>query len=200
MSPEYLQNSNGRFKLEELPAGLPYRLLMLSGLVFVTLFIVYAGLSFGYAGFLRSQITSVRAEVSALGDQVGEAEQRSFAEFYSQLVHTRELMDRHTTSRPLFAALERFTRRDVSYTGFTLALNERTATIEGVARSYELLASQLAVFEQASSYFERVVLESSRLSPQGVAFQLRLTLTPALFAFSAPVPAPVPDPNSDTLP
>lgn len=196
MSPEYLKNSNGQFKLEELPAGLPYRLLILSGLVFVMLFIVYAGLSFGYAGFLRSQITSVRAEVTTLGDQVGEAEQRSFAEFYSQLVHTRELMDRHTTSRPFFAVLERYTRRDVSYTGFTLAVNERTVMIEGVARSYELLASQLAVFEQASSYFERVVLESSRLSPQGVAFQLRLTLTPALFTFSAPIP----DPNSATLP
>ncbi len=198
MSPEYLQNSNGRFKLEELPAGLPYRLLILSGLVFVTLFIVYAGLSLGYAGFLRGQIASVRAEVSDLGNQVPEAEQRNFAEFYSQLVHTRELMKRHTTSRPLFTVLERLTRRDVSYNSFTLALSERTATIEGVARSYELLASQLAVFEQASSYFERVVLESSRLSPQGVAFQLRLTLTPALFTFS--VPAPLPDPNADTLP
>lgn len=164
-----------RLPKERLAVGWPWRLMILGILVLGLTVFVWAGLSFGYKPFLRSQISNLDQEISNLGKVVSPEEQENFLFFYSQIANLSKILKNHIISSKIFSLLEQITNRGVFYNKFGLSLIDRSLSLEGQARSLESLAQQLESFKETPE-IEKVFVKEAKLSGAASQFSLKLFL------------------------
>jgi hypothetical protein len=167
----------GRFTI-----GWPWQFLLTMFIVFMAAVLVYLGLSFGYAPFLRREISSINSQLDKLNLEVTPEEQKSFVNFYSQIVNLEALLKSHKAVSKVFGFLEATTLKDVSLNSINISAAERTVSLEAAAKSYQALSGQMVLYENASETVERAALENSRLSGSTVQFKVNLTMRPEVFA------------------
>lgn len=165
---------------ERVEVGWPWRLLLFSILVVVTVSVLYLGLEFGYKIYLNNQIESRDRAVAELTQTVSEEDQEKFISFYSQLANLQSLLDNHILTSRVFPFLEANTNRAIYYNFVDLKMKERRLNLEGVAQSYEIFAQQLEAFNQAPEV-ERLVVNESQSIGGRVSFRLFVILVPQLF-------------------
>ena len=163
-----------------LPSGTPRRILIVSSILFLAVFLAYLGLNFGYKVFLRNSIEDLKVEVETISAQVSPEEQENLVKLYSQINNLQKVLANHNDVSPAFLFLETNTYPRVVFNTANLSLADQELALEGVAGSYEDLAVQLAVFENSQSV-ERVFLESSQASGSVVRFRIVLELEPEMF-------------------
>ncbi|MEW6408362.1 MAG: hypothetical protein AB1465_06780, partial [Patescibacteria group bacterium] len=100
---------------EKLPVGWPWRLLLFTVLVFAVLTTIYLGIVLGYKPYLNSRIKSLDKEINNLTQAIDDTQQKSLANFYSQLVNIQNLLARHPNASKLFDFLEKNTHNQVYY-------------------------------------------------------------------------------------
>ncbi|MFA4999666.1 MAG: hypothetical protein WC519_03000 [Parcubacteria group bacterium] len=174
--------------------AIPWKALVFSAVVFGLAIIVYAGLTFGYKPFVSASIKSAEdrmAELDYIAPQ-GEAE-AEFVQFYSQLTNIKNLLSAHVAVMPFFNMLETNTMADVGFSGATINVLTKMANMSGFAKSYDVLAGQMAVYESALGV-NKVTISSARLADELVRFELRADLSPDLFKFIPPTVPPIEQP------
>lgn len=160
--------------------GWPWRLLLFSAIVLGTTIAVYLGISLGYTPYLNSQIKTLDAKITSLGQTVGDEQQKNLVSLYSQLTNIQTLLDSHTSTSKIFDLLERNTQPSVYYLGMTLSVVGRQLQLEGSAPNYGVLAGQLQIFRQAPE-IEKVSLTNSAVMADGsVNFIMILIFKPDL--------------------
>ncbi len=163
-----------------LPSGTPRRILIVSAILFLAVFLAYFGLNFGYKVFLKNSIEDLKAEIKTISAQVSPAEQENLVKLYSQINNLQKILVNHNDASPAFLFLETNTQPRVVFNTANLSVPDREMVLEGAAGSYEELAVQLAIFENSPSV-ERVFLESSQASGNVVRFRIVLELEPQMF-------------------
>ncbi len=172
---QYTRNINEKFLDNKLAVGWPWRMFVFTSVMFLAAVLAYLGLALGYKPYLQNSVSDIESELSSLSLQVSPEAQKNFIRFYSQVSNLRSLLAKHVTTSKLFPLLEQSTHQKVVYSSTTLIPAERTLRIEGFAESYEVLAAQLALFEQAP-WVEKVILDSSSLSGKTIKFGARLII------------------------
>ncbi|MBI2592962.1 MAG: hypothetical protein HYW37_02325 [Candidatus Colwellbacteria bacterium] len=180
MAQEVNSNLGEQFFREEIRVGWPWRLMITMFVVFLIALLVYLGLVFGYKPFLNSSLAGVQSELDSVSAGFSSEKRENFVNFYSQLTNLQKLLVNHKVASKVFSFLELKTAKDVSYTGIDLSVPDRTLTLEGVTRSFESLAAQLTLYDEAKEV-RRVTLDSSKSNGTSAQFKVKLLLAPEVF-------------------
>ncbi len=158
--------------------GWPWRLLLLSGIIFLTTIAIYAGMQFGLSPYLSGQSKSVDQQINKLSGAISADEVNNFSAFYSQLNNIQNLLADHAKSSDVTDFLEKNTLTNVYFKTMSLDWSTRTLKFDGNAPSYSVLSQQMEIFRQAPQISE-VNLDGANLSQDktgGVDFSIRLIL------------------------
>lgn len=180
MAQEVNSNLGEQFFREQVSVGWPWRLMITMFVVFLTSVLVYLGLTFGYKPFLNNSLASIESELESVSAAFSSEKKENFINFYSQLTNLQKLLVDHKVASKVFSFLELVTAKDVTYTGVNLSVPDRTLTLEGATRSFESLAAQLTLYDQAKEV-RKVTLDSSKSNGAIVQFKVKLLLRPELF-------------------
>lgn len=162
----------------DVSAGWPWRLLLLSGAVFLTSVGIYLGMELGFNPYLSSQDKKADQELSQLSNAISEEQAQNFSAFYSQINNIQSLMDDHNKSSQFAAFLEKNTLRNIFFKNLNFDAKEGTIKLDGVAPSYDFLAQQMEIFRKAPE-ISKVNIEGASLGEEkgsGVNFSIRLIL------------------------
>lgn len=181
MPPQYPNLNNQILTArEKVPSGVPRRFLTFSALLFLMVLLIYFGLTFGYAPFLKGQIEDLRAKVDELGRKISAEDQKELTGLYSQISNIEKLLSSHVLASRAFNFLEENTSQQVTYLKTDLSVPERRLALDGAAASYEELVRQLAAYDEAPAV-ERMNLESAEESGGVVRFKAGLILKETIF-------------------
>jgi len=179
--PQYSQNvSDQILKSGSMGSGLPWRLLIFSFVIFFLSVLTYLGLSFGYSGYLDSQISAKDQEIKDLAKKISPESQNIFVDFYSRLSNYKNIFAGHVYNAKIFPTLEKITLPSVYYTNVDLSVDTRTMVLSGSASDFESLSRQLYSYDQ-EPMVELYILNQSRMVEGIVNFRATLVLSPKLF-------------------
>ncbi len=182
MAPLELNNPYERMPREQQQSGgLPWRLFSFSLFLLIVACIAYLGLRFGYAPILDNRIQQLDGDLVSLSQEIPENERTGFIQLYSQIVNLQTVLGRHVMPSIVFSLIERNTHTAVSYSHFDLSVAENRLTLEGSARSYEVLAQQLAAWMNVREVEKSYVAES-QLNEGRVRFRMVLQFSPSFLA------------------
>jgi hypothetical protein len=155
------------------------------GILFLSV-AIYFGLTLGYEPYLQSQLTSVRNQVSTLGNSVSPSDQSQLIDFYSQIANLQTLLQRHVISSQFFSWLEQNTEANVYYRSLALIQGDQVA-LSGVAASEADVNQQIAVFENSPEVSSVTVsnLTAPSLLGSGWTFTVTLVMDPSVFLSSS---------------
>lgn len=174
-----LSNNSVLFKDQD-TAGAPWKIFLLSLLVFAAAVAGYAGVRFGYAPYISKKLDAANSQLAELSAAIPEKEQAGLIKFYSQIVNLKGLLGSHVLGSKLPAFLEARTNAGVAYTNVSVNVPRRELTLEGLTDRYETLSEELEGLRQAPEV-QAVLLNESRLSEGKIRFRITATLAPALF-------------------
>jgi hypothetical protein len=159
-------------------AGWPWKLLFLSGSIFVTAAVVFAGMQYGLYPYLEAQAKKTDQDINKLSSAVSDEQVKNFTNFYSQLNNIQSLLKNHGNAVNFIDLLEIKTFKNVYFKSMSVDLKGNIVKLDGMAPSYEVLAQQMEVFKEAEGISD-VVLDGANLSEEkigGVNFSIRLML------------------------
>ena len=160
--------------------GLPWRLFTFSIFLFILACGVYLGLKFGYTPILNSRVEQLDTDLEGLVSKISETDRTNFTNLYSQLVNLQGVLAKHLMPSVVFPVLESNTHASVYYTTFELNAAERRLSLEGFARSYEVLAQQLEAWAKVAVVSKSYITESQASAGQ-VHFRMVLNFKPSFF-------------------
>lgn len=169
-----------QFLNEQIPVGLPWRIMIFAAVVFGFSLFAYFGLNVGYRAYLESVGEDLDAQTAVLTGQISAEEQESLIGFYSQLVNLKGILASHYFHSNIFGFLEENTLSNIFYTEATLTATDNSLALKGEAESLDALVEQMAVFDGASE-LNRVVLNQTAFEREGTTFVLTLGFRPEFF-------------------
>ncbi len=166
---------NEQFITEPVSIGLPWRLLIFSGVLFALSLLIYFGFSVGYESYLNSRSGDLDKQLNQLSNSVSQQDQQRFTGFYSQIVNLKSVLSQHVFSANIFTFLEKNTLPQTSYTGAKFRTVVSNLELQGRTVSLQTLAQQLAQFEQAPEV-QTAILKSTNFNQNGsLDFTISLT-------------------------
>jgi len=166
--------------------GVPWHLFSFSLFLLIIACGIYLGLKFGYAPILSSRVEQLDADLLTLSEQIPEAQREGFIQLYSQMANLQSVLDKHVMTSLIFPLLERNTHADVYYSSFDLSTGEGRLSLEGFARSYEVLAQQLGAWAGIKEV-EKSYIAESQFTEGRVRFRIVLQFAPSFFTPNAQV-------------
>jgi len=179
--PPYAQSLRDQFSSTTLAVGWPKRLFTLATILFISVFLVYVGLAFGYRVFLNNSIEKLDDQLETLSTQITEEQKEDLATLYSQVTNVRTLLKDHVATSQAFTLLESLTHPKVTYLNLDLDMKDRRLILSGITPSYDDLTAQLAIFENSSDV-ERYNLESSEWDNGVIQFKVNLVMDKGVFS------------------
>ncbi|OGZ02390.1 MAG: hypothetical protein A2430_00515 [Candidatus Liptonbacteria bacterium RIFOXYC1_FULL_36_8] len=160
-------------------AGVMWRLLVFSLMIFLVMVISYIALNFGYKNILISQISKTETETESLAGGVSDAKRVAMIDFYSRLSNLRGLLKNHIYSSEFISLLESRINKNVSFNKATVLIDDGEVKLTGTARSFGNLAEQMEAFKTTEGV-SSVVLDSAQAGEDGkVVFSLKFNLKKA---------------------
>lgn len=173
-------NISEQFINEQIPVGLPWRLLIFSAFLLGFSIFIYFGLRIGYESYLDTQTKDLDKKFNQLASQVSQDDQKHFINFYSQLVNLKKVLEKHRFSSNVYSFLEKNTLPTVFYYEADFIVKENILRLRGQADSAETLAQQLNAFDQAKE-LKSAVLDQMTFEKGPVGFNLTLTFDQEFF-------------------
>ncbi|MGC9611114.1 MAG: hypothetical protein ABSE68_02750 [Minisyncoccia bacterium] len=166
-----------QFTTDTAPIGLPWRLLIFSGVLFGMSIMIYFGFKLGYESYLNSRVTDLDNQLSQLSNSINQQDQQKFVGFYSQIANLKTVLNQHIFTANVFPFLEKNTLPQIAYSEGKF--NSQTLSMElfGRASSLQVLAQQLSQFEKAPE-LKTAVLKSTDFNQSGfISFTMSLSFT-----------------------
>lgn len=169
---------NDQFIAEPTAAGLPWRLLIFSVVLFGLSILIYFGFKFGYESYLDSRAGDLDNQLGQLSNSVSQEDQQRFIGFYSQIANLKIILSQHVSSANIFQFLEKNTLPQVFYSGAKFKAGNGVLELTGRTPSLQFLAQQLSQFEQAPQVGS-ATLKSTAFNQSGsVDFTMLLAFQP----------------------
>ncbi|MFA6365320.1 MAG: hypothetical protein WCW78_02880 [Candidatus Paceibacterota bacterium] len=181
MSPtfETQPNKGDEFTISAPSAGLPWRLMIFSGVLFAFSIFIFFGIRFGYTGYLDNQSTQIDQQLETLAKKINETDQEKFIGFYSQIVNLRMVLEKHLYISNVFKILEKYTIQPVVFKDASFDTVSNAIQVNGSTDSFNSLAQQMAILGKAPE-ITRVSLDTISLQLSGgVNFLIKLQVQPA---------------------
>lgn len=175
----YSSGSN-QFVNQPTSAGLPWRLMIFSLLLFLFSILLYAGLRFGYQPYLNTQVEQTDQQIEGLLSEVSQGEQEQLLIFHSQLINLENVLSEKAFSQNLFTFLEDNTLPLVYYTELEYLYRDYAVDISGRANSVRTFVQQSYLFDN-SSEVQRTIVNSLSIEGGQVVFSIRLFFLPEFF-------------------
>jgi len=164
--------------------GFPWRLLIISIVIFGLTVLVYAGINFGYVPYLNSEINKADANFTDLSKKIDVSQQQSLTDFYSQLYNVQALASTHSHPSKIFDFLEKNIYPTVKLSSFQAGISGGDVSFDATAVDFNTVINQLAILK-ADSNVLAVSLDSSRQRETkdggGVVFSVRMSFNPTFF-------------------
>lgn len=169
-------------KKEYLSAQTPWRVFILTLVIFLFTVFIFFGMIFGYKPYLKSKARNFEQKISVLSQNIDEVQQKQITTFFSQMMNIQTLIAGHRYYSSLFEFIERNTHNDTSYFNMKFTVADMDLKFEGVSKNYNSLINQLALFNQASEAL-KVSLDDSLAQEEniGIRFSIRLDLDKNMF-------------------
>ncbi|MEK7169621.1 MAG: hypothetical protein AAB700_02150 [Patescibacteria group bacterium] len=173
---------NEQFVSETTSIGLPWRLMVFSGVLFALSILIYFGMSIGYESYLNTRSAGMDTQLEELSNSISQKEQQKFVGFYSQIANLKTVLGQHIFSANIFPFLEKNTLPQTFFTEANFNSISYNLELKGRAPSLQALAQQLAQFEKAPEVHS-AMLESTNFNPSGtVDFSVSLNFQPEYLA------------------
>lgn len=147
-------------------------------LSYLLLFIVLAawgGLYF-YNKQTTDQISRIDEEIGAISFEGREQEVAKINEATEKLGKFKSILDLHAYPSYIFNAIEKLTLKNVYFGKFSLDTKKNEMFLSGVADSYASFAKQITALKTKSDFVRAIEIQSTRLSKEGVEFDLRIVM------------------------
>lgn len=175
MAPlQEFQNGEDQRSRADAVAGLPWRILLFSGIVFGISIFVFFGLRFGYASYLDSRSKNLDERIQELASRVSQEDQQDLISFYSQIVNLRTVIEKHHFVAKTFDYIEKYILPTVVYTGAKVSMNGTSVVISGEANTMQDLIEQLSVFDSAPEFEGKAIIDSLSFEGGKVGFGVTL--------------------------
>lgn len=137
-----------RARVSGVPAGgFPWRLLIISIVVFGLTVLIYFGIAYGYTPYLNSQVSKVKADLNTLSKKIDDSQQKILTDFYSQIYNIQTLQSGHIYPSKFFDFIESNTYPSIKLTGASVGVQGGEVKIEGVATDFSVLTNYLAIIK-----------------------------------------------------
>ncbi len=174
-----------QFVVDAPNAGLPWRLMVFSIVLFVFSLFIFAGIKFGYTSYLNTRQNNLKTETQALAKKINPDDQIKYVNVYSQTLNLKKVLDRHIFSANLFNFLQNKTAINVYYTNATFSAEEGHVTVRGIAATSEALVQQLSVFDAAGELKSAVLTQMRFVEGGKVSFEVEFVFRDNFFQFPA---------------
>ncbi len=166
----------------------PWRILVISLVVFVLTAIIYIGIEFGYKPYLEKQIKDVEASSLALEKQIDEKQRNDLIDFYSQLYNIKSLSASHVYPYTTFEYLEKNTNPLIKINAMQINVLGREMKMDALASDYDAMIGQIASYK-SDPRVESVSLDSSKKRDikdgGGVLFSIKIIFNQKMFGLQA---------------
>ena len=151
----------------------PWRILIISIVLFVVSIVVFVGIEFGYIPYLINESESLDSELASLNQTFrGEAQEDVF-NLFSQIYNVQALFNQEASLSSIPEFLEGITHASITLQEARVNFKDGNIALQGVAPSYDILVSQLNILGSEES-IKSVVLERSEASQEGINFTINL--------------------------
>ncbi len=151
----------------------PWRILIISIVLFAVSIVVFAGIEFGYMPYLISESESLDAELASLNQTFrGEAQEDVF-NLFSQIYNVQMLFGEETSLSTVPEFLEAITHTSITLQEARVNFKDGSIALQGIAPSYDVLVNQLNILG-SDEHVESVVLERSETTDEGIEFTINL--------------------------
>lgn len=175
-----LQGAQLRTK-EYLSAQTPWRILILTVIIFLFTILIYFGMLLGYRPYLKSKTRNLEQKLSTLSQSMDENQQKQIITFFSQMTNIQKLLSEHKAYSPIFGFIERNTLSRAAYSDLRFNIAEMEMRIEGMTQNYDDLIRELDLYKQAPEV-KTVQLENSSAQEGGeIRFGVKLILDKQFF-------------------
>ena len=161
-------------------SALPWRLMVFSIVLFAFSFLVFFGIRYGYAASLDAQSSQLTKDAAALDKKISEqsANQDSYLGLYSRIYNLKSVLQKHIFPSNGFVLLEKYSIADAYFLNENYSVEEGGFRLNGLAKTFDALAQQMAIFEQsAKAQIASVSLKDVSISEKGVQFEIILIPT-----------------------
>ncbi len=158
-------------------AGAPWRLLIISGVLFLLCVIIYAGMDFGYTPYLNSEIQKVDASTADLSKDVKNGQQKDMVRLYSQLYNINNLYSAHIYPSRIFTFLEKRIVPTVRITTLDVDVPKLVLKFDAIAPDFDTVVLQVATIQSDEHVAQAVLASSKKQDPKeggGFAFSVRM--------------------------
>lgn len=170
-----------QFVNEQIPVGLPWRIMLFAIVIFGLSIFVYFGLHFGYRSYLTSQKEQLEQKTAALANQVSAAEQEKLINFYSQLTNLKNVLATHLFNTNIFDFLEKNTLPSIFFDEANFTASDNSLSLKGQAPSLRNLVNQMAVFDGAPE-LSKVVLNQTSFDKGSTVFAITINFKSDFFS------------------
>ena len=166
---------------EYLSAQTPWRILILTVIIFLFTILIYFGMLWGYRPYLISKTRNLEQKLSTLSQSIDENQQKQIITFFSQMTNIQKLLSEHKVYSPIFGFIERNTLSKTLYSDLRFNIAEMEMRIDGTTRNYDDLIRELDLYKQAPEV-KTVQLENSSAQERGeIRFGVKLILDKQFF-------------------
>jgi Tfp pilus assembly protein PilN len=164
--------------------GFPWRLLLMSLIIFGLTILVWVGIQFGYIPFLNSEISKADANFTTLSGKIDANQQTLLTDYYSQMYNIQALSRSHLYPSRIFDFLEKNIYPLVRINSLQAGVTGGDVSFDGIASDFNTLTNQLAILK-ADPSVGVVSLSSAQQrdakSGGGVSFSIRITFNRSFF-------------------
>lgn len=159
--------------------------------IFITFLVViagYLGITF-YQINISRQIKNLEISIASLDEQINsfDTDKQNAVRLQRRIELVRGLLDKHIYWTKFFGLLEKNTIKDVYYTNFSMAGQEKLI-ISAVGKDYTAVAQQLVAFEEANDFIKSAQVDGAAAQIDqdnerliGVGFNITLEFVPNIF-------------------
>lgn len=151
----------------------PWRILIISIVLFVVSIVIFAGIEFGYIPYLINESESLDTELVSLNQTFRGETQEDVFNLFSQIYNVQMLFSEEKPLSTIPEFLESVTHTSVTLREAQVNFKDGGITLRGIAPSYDVLVSQLNIVG-SDERVESVVLEHSETTDDGTEFTINL--------------------------
>lgn len=157
--------------------GAPWRLLIISGVLFILCMVIYIGMDFGYTPYLTNEIQKVDADTLTLSKNVKDGEQKDMVRLYSQLYNISNLYETHTYPSRVFTFLEKRILPTVRIMSMDVDIQKSVIKFDAVTSDFDTVVLQVATIQGDENIKQAVLISSKKQDVKnggGFVFSVRM--------------------------
>ena len=160
-------------------AGVPWRLLVISAVLFILCIVIFLGMEFGYTPYLNGEIQKADASIADLSKTLKDGQQKDVIRLYSQLYNVNSLYASHVYPSRIFTFLEKRILPTVRVTSLDIDISKLVLKFDAVAPDLDTVVLQVSTIQGDENIKQAVLVSSKKQDIKeggGFAFSVRMDI------------------------